>query len=193
MDIATWLREIGLEGYEQAFRERGIDAERLAQLTADDLSALGVASVPHRQKLLAGFAARLGGPGTADLTSDTPAEPLAATPRLLSCGAGHRQLTVMLCGLVGSTQLSEQRDPEHLHEVIRAFHACVAAAVERFEGHVAKVTGDAVLAYFGYPKAHEDDAERAVRAGLAVTEAVQRPRPGHELPCMCGWGSPRAW
>ncbi len=88
----------------------------------------------------------------------------------------------MLCGLVGSAQLAEQGDAELLHGALRASHACVAAAVERFEGHVAKVTGDGVLAYFGYPKAHEDDAERAVRAALAVTEATHERQPGYQRP-----------
>jgi class 3 adenylate cyclase/predicted ATPase len=117
-----------------------------------------------------------------DLSCGSPAERSAAAPRHVRREPEHRQLTVMLCGLVGSAQLAEQGDAELLHEAMRASHACVAAAVERFEGHVAKVTGDGVLAYFGYPKAHEDDAERAVRAALAVTEAIDKRRPGHQRP-----------
>jgi class 3 adenylate cyclase/predicted ATPase len=123
-----------------------------------------------------------------DRSCGDPAEPLAAGPRFVSRDAEYRHLTVMLCGLVGAAQLAEQGDVELLHEAIRASHACVATAVERFEGRVAKATGDGVLAYFGSPKAHEDDAERAIRAALAVTEAVHRLRLGHRLPLQVRTG-----
>jgi class 3 adenylate cyclase/predicted ATPase len=118
---------------------------------------------------------------TADLASDGPVE--QSTPAMAGAvhhGAERRQLTVMFCELADSARLPECLDPEDLHEVIRAYRGCATAAVERFDGHMATVMGDSVLAYFGYPQAHEDDAERAVRAGLAVTEAMHRLRPGHE-------------
>jgi class 3 adenylate cyclase/predicted ATPase len=182
VDIAAWLREVGLERYEQAFREHGVDAERLAELTADDLIALGVTSIGHRRKLLAAIAARQRAPVTADPVSEPPDEAsAAATAKLVRGEAERRQLTVMSCSLVGSAQLAGQLDPEQLHDVICAYHGCVAAAVGRFEGHVTKVMGDSMFICFGYPKAHEDDAERAIRAGLAVTEAVHQLRPGHAL------------
>ena len=92
----------------------------------------------------------------------------------LPTDAERRQLTVMFCDLVGSTPLSTRFDPEDLREMIGAYHRCVADTVGRFDGFVAKYMGDGVLIYFGYPEAHEDDAERAVRAGLAVIEAVGR-------------------
>ena len=95
---------------------------------------------------------------------------------------------MLFCDLVGSTELSAQLDPEELREVIGAYHHCTAAVVERFEGHIAKYLGDGVLAYFGYPRAHEDDAERAVRAGLAMVEAVAglAPLPDVQLEARIG-------
>ncbi len=173
MDVAAWLRGLGLERYDQAFRDNEIDAEVLRELTADDLKDLGVNLVGHRRKLLAAIAA---------LRPDLPSSgsPIASTELVQpgqNAGVGtgeaeRRQLTVMFCDLVGSTALSARLDPEELREVIGAYHRCVAEAVRRFDGFVAKYMGDGVLSYFGYPRAHEDDAERAVRAGLAVVEAV---------------------
>jgi len=167
MDIADWLRGLGLEQYEAAFRENAIDAGVLRELTADDLRELGITPIGHRRKLLAAIAAlRSGGP-----LPDSP--PLAADARV-GGEAERRQLTVMFCDLVGSTPLSTRYDPEDLRELIGAYHRCVADTVARFAGFVAKYMGDGVLVYFGYPEAHEDDAERAVRAGLAVIGAVDR-------------------
>jgi class 3 adenylate cyclase len=165
MDIAAWLRELGLERYEEAFRANDIDAKVLPELTAEDLKDIGVTSVGHRRTLLAAIAA-LGKP--------TPPEPgptatEASTPR---AEAERRQLTVMFCDLVGSTALSSQLDPEDFGQVIRAYHGACAGVVERWGGHVAKYMGDGVLAYFGWPMAHEDEAERAVRAGLAFIDAL---------------------
>ena len=100
--------------------------------------------------------------------------PVAGAPPYRAEGAERRQLTVMFCDLVGSTALSVRFDPEDLREIIGAYHRCVAETVGRFAGFVAKYMGDGVLAYFGYPEAHEDDAEQAVRAGLAVIDAVGR-------------------
>jgi predicted ATPase/class 3 adenylate cyclase len=168
VDIEAWLRELGLERYEEAFRENEIDGEILPKLTADDLKDIGVTSVGHRRKLLEAIAA-LAEPALASQAEPgAPAEPV---PRTRSA-AERRQLTVMFCDLVGSTELSARLDPEDLREIIGAYQTACAAVVARFEGHIAKFLGDGVLAYFGWPRAHEDDAERAVRAGLALVEAV---------------------
>ncbi len=162
MEIAGWLREQGLEQYEPAFRENDIDGDVLRSLTAEDLKELGIASLGHRRRLLDAIKA---------LPADTV--PTFAAPRI-ETGAERRQLTVMFCDLAGSTALSSRLDPEDLREVLGAYHATVAEVVAGFDGYVAKYMGDGVLVYFGYPRAHEDDAERAVRAGLALVERIGR-------------------
>src|SRR5215469_2756595 len=167
MDIAEWLRGLGLEQYADAFRENAIDAEVLHDLTAEDLRELGVGPIGHRRRLLTAIAAFRG--DARDAVGET--EPTAA--REVSGEAERRQLTVMFCDLVGSTPLSARYDPEDLREVIGAYHRCVGDTVARFAGFVAKYFGDGVLIYFGYPEAHEDDAERGIRAGLAVIGAVR--------------------
>jgi len=167
MDIAAWLRGLGLEQYAPAFRDNDVDSEVLPQLTVDDLISIGVTSVGHRRKLLAAIAS-LGAAASAASATVAPRDTLAPA------GAERRQLTVMFCDLVGSTPLSTRFDPEDLREIVGAYHRCVADTVARFGGFVAKYMGDGVLIYFGYPEAHEDDAERAVRAGLAVIDAVGR-------------------
>jgi class 3 adenylate cyclase len=163
IDVAQWLRDLGLEQYAAAFSGNDIDGEILAELTAEDLAALGVASVGHRRRLLSAIA------GLREKAT-VPPGPAPSSPS----EAERRQLTVMFCDLVGSTPLAARFDPEDLHEVIDAYHRCVAETVRRFAGFVAKYMGDGVLIYFGYPEAHEDDSERAVRAGLAVVDAVAR-------------------
>src|SRR5246500_696817 len=167
MECAAWLRRLGLEQYAPAFTANDIDAEILPDLTGEDLTGLGVTSIGHRRKLLAAVAALREAPSAG---SPLPA-PLAVEGGV-SAEAERRQLTVMFCDLVGSTPLSARFDLEDLRDIIGAYHRCVADAVARFAGFVAKYMGDGVLVYFGYPEAHEDDAERAVRAGLAVIEAV---------------------
>ncbi len=162
MDIAGWLHGLGLQEYEQAFCDNAIDAAVLPELTADDLKDLGVHLVGHRRKLLAAIAA---------LRSDIV--PVLDTPVVAST-VERRQLTVMFCDLVGSTALAGRLDPEDLREVIGAYHRAVAEIVAGFDGFVSRYMGDGVLVYFGYPQAHEDDAERAVRAGLAAIDAVGR-------------------
>jgi class 3 adenylate cyclase len=132
-------------------------------LTAEDLIGLGVTSIGHRRKLLAAITA---------IREPPPAGSPLPVPLAVGGEAERRQLTVMFCDLVGSTPLSARFDPEDLRDIIGAYHRCVADAVSRFAGFVAKYMGDGVLIYFGYPEAHEDDAERAVRAGLAVIDAV---------------------
>ena len=172
MDIANWLRSLGLEQYEDAFRENRIAADILPSLTAEDLRDLGVGLVGDRRRLLAAIAAlREGARPAADPGPPVAPDPSSAAPAV-SGDAERRQLTVMFCDLVGSTALSAQLDPEDLRAVIGAYHRVVAGIVERAGGFVAKYMGDGVLAYFGYPRADEHDAERAVRAGLALVEAV---------------------
>jgi len=169
MDIGGWLRGLGLERYEQAFRENEIDLRVLPELTADDLKELGVAAIGHRRLLLRAIADLAAGAGRA-AAEDLP----AASPANATAEAERRQLTLMFCDLVGSTPLSTRFDPEDLREIVGAYHRCVTDTVARFGGFVAKYMGDGVLIYFGYPEAHEDDAERAARAGLAVIDAVGR-------------------
>ena len=171
MDIVIWLRSLGLGKYEAAFRDNDIDETVLPNLTSEDLKELGVASLGHRQKLLDAIAAL-----RADATGKVPSADAATTSGAPSVSAEdraeRRQVTVMFSDLVGSTALSARMDPEDLREVINGYQKCVAETVGRFGGFVAKFMGDGVLVYFGYPQAHEDDAERAVRAGLELIAAV---------------------
>src|ERR1700746_1394061 len=165
MDVGAGLRDLGLERYVSAFRDNDIDAEVLQKLTAEDLISIGVTSVGHRRKLLDAIA----GLGLA-VPPVVVAAPAAGAPTQVD--AERRHLTVMFCAVVGSTALSTRYDPEDLRELIGGYHRAVAETVGRFDGFVAKYMGDGVLIYFGYPQAHEDDAERAVSAALAVIEAV---------------------
>jgi class 3 adenylate cyclase len=167
MDVVAWLRGLGLEQYEPAFRENAIDARVLPSLTAEDLKDLGITLVGHRRRLLDAIAA-LG--AVVPATTETAASPDAPVP----ADAERRHLTVMFCDLVGSTEPAARLDPEDLREVIAAYHRTVTQVVAGFDGFVAKYMGDGVLVYFGYPRAHEDDAERAVRAGLGVIDVVGR-------------------
>jgi class 3 adenylate cyclase/tetratricopeptide (TPR) repeat protein len=185
MDVGGWLRGLGLDQYEANFRENKIDADVLAQLTADDLKDIGVATVGDRRRLLAAVAALAGA------TPSAPIDPSEASPQTRTRAAREasperRQLTVMFCDLVGSTALSARLDPEELRDVIGAYHRCVTEAVRRFDGFVAKYMGDGVLIYFGYPAAHEDDAERAVRAGLSINETIARLVPKEPLQVRVG-------
>jgi class 3 adenylate cyclase/predicted ATPase len=164
MDMAVWLRGLGLERYQLAFRDNEIDWETLPKLTAEDLKDLGVVLGTHRRKLLAAIAGLQGN-----------AAPSIAAPSIEEGSAAERRhLTVMFCDLVGSTELASRLDPEDLREVIAAYQRAVADVVAGLDGFVAKYMGDGVLAYFGYPRAHEHDAEHAVRAGLGVIDAVRR-------------------
>jgi len=162
VDIGSWLRGLGLERYEPAFRDNAIDAEVLPELNETDLEKLGVL-LGHRKRLLRAI----------DELRITPLPAPAAAPSPAD-RAERRQLTVMFCDLVGSTALSSRLDPEDLREVVAAYHRAVGELVVGFDGFVANYMGDGVLVYFGYPHAHEDDAERAVRAGLGLIDAVSR-------------------
>jgi class 3 adenylate cyclase len=161
--IADWLEKLGMSEYAQRFTENGIDVSVLRHLTDQDLKDIGVL-LGHRRKMLAAIA---------EFAAADPAlpPPVFAEPKALDT-AERRQVTVMFSDLVGSTALSARMDPEDLREVISAYQKCVAETVQRFGGFVAKYMGDGVLVYFGYPQAHEDDAERAVRGGLELVKAV---------------------
>jgi class 3 adenylate cyclase len=164
--IAKWLEKLGLGQYAQCFAENGIDLSDLRHLTDQDLKDIGVL-LGHRRRMLAAIAELAGAvPATLQPTAETEPKPSDAAER--------RQLTVMFCDLVGSTTLSTRLDPEDLRSVIGTYHKCVAETVAQFDGFVAKYMGDGVLIYFGYPQAHEHDAERAVRAGLTLIEAVPK-------------------
>jgi class 3 adenylate cyclase len=170
MDLGDWLRRLGLEQYEAAFRENEIDETVLPSLTTEDLKDLGVGIVGHRRKLLDAIAAL-----RAQVVMPTPQADV--TPRALRASkdiAERRQLTVMFADLVGSTALSAQLDPEELRDVIGAYHRRCAEIISESGGFVAKYLGDGVLAYFGYPQAHEENAEQAVGAGLALIEAIPK-------------------
>jgi class 3 adenylate cyclase/predicted ATPase len=169
MDLGGWLRSLGLERYETTFRQNDIDETVLPGLTHETLKELGVASVGHRVKLLDAIVVL-----RADASDKGPSAEARPTEKTGSAEdrAERRQVTVMFSDLVGSTALSARMDPEDLREVISAYQKCVTETVGRFGGFVAKYMGDGVLIYFGYPQAHEDDAERAVRAALELVIAV---------------------
>src|ERR1041384_1577702 len=161
MDVATWLKGLGLERYAPAFHENEIDWDTLPRLSAEDLKDLGVVLGGHRRRLLDAITA-LGGrvPAAAEKPS-----PLIVPSRV---DAERRQLTVLFCDLVGSTALASRLDPADLREVLGAYRAAVAEASGMFGGCCAKYLGDGVLAYFGYRQAPQHEAEQAVRAGRAL-------------------------
>jgi class 3 adenylate cyclase len=170
MDVAGFLHGLGLGQYEQAFRDNAIDSEILPDLTDADLAALGVL-LGHRKKVLKAIATlQPRAPDEPAAPTGIAGQPPSAPARVIE--AERRQLTVLFCDLVSSTKLAARLDPEDMARVIRAYQDSVTEVVERWGGHVAKYMGDGVLAYFGWPQAHEDEAERAVRAGLGLTEAV---------------------
>ena len=160
MDIAAWLNGLGLGRYERTFSEHDIGDDVLVDLGGADLEKLGV-SLGDRKRLLKALAAL------------RPAAPRDAPEPALLRQAERRQLTVMFVDLVGSTALSRSLDPEDLRDVLGAYQALAARAIERYGGYVAKLLGDGILVYFGWPTAHEDDAERAILAGLALVEVIR--------------------
>jgi class 3 adenylate cyclase/predicted ATPase len=166
MDLHGWLLSLGLPQYEAAFRENDIDETLLPSLTAQDLKDIGVVVVGHRRKLLNAIAGLSGNAATAAFDRD------GALDASLPDTAERRQVTVIFADLVGSTALSTRLDPEDLREIISAYRKCVAETVRHLGGFVSQYLGDGVLIFFGYPQAHEDDAERAVRAALQLVAAV---------------------
>ena len=186
MDVAAWLRGLGLERYEPAFRDNEIDEGVLPSLTAEDLKDLGVTSVGHRRKLLDAIAAL--GAARAGRRRDGGA---------LGCTRSRRCRTPAADGDVlrpgRLDRALDASDPEDLREVIGAYHRAVAEIVAGFDGFVAKYMGDGVLIYFGYPQAHEDDAERAVRAGLGCDRRGRSPRCQIRRSSKRGSASPPGW
>jgi class 3 adenylate cyclase len=178
--IADWLNKLGMSEYAQRFAENGIGFAALRHLTDQDLKDIGVL-LGHRRIMLAAIQEL----GEASTAAAAPSAPTPTEPTRQDT-AERRQLTVMFTDLVGSTALSTKLDPEDLRSVIGAYHKCVAETIARFDGFVAKYMGDGVLIYFGYPHAHEDDAERAVRAGLALIEAVGKLRVQEPLQIRIG-------
>jgi class 3 adenylate cyclase len=174
-EISDWLEKLGMSEYADRFAENRIDLSVLPDLTDQDLEKLGVVLGDRRKMLRA----------IGELSVPPPAPPQAvplAPPAPQDTTAERRRLTVMFCDLVGSTALSARLDPEDLRAIIGAYHRCCAELVERNGGFVAKYMGDGVLAYFGYPRAHEHDAERAIRAGLALVEAVPKLKTAAAIP-----------
>src|SRR5262249_30396470 len=162
--VAEWLASIGLSDYTQAFANNAIDLSVVRDLTEQDLKDLGIL-LGHRRKILRAIA---------ELEGGAPATTETATGPVVRGEPERRHLTVMICDLVGSTALSTRLDPEDMRAVIDSYHAACARILQSYDGFVGDFRGDGVLAYFGYPRAHEDDAERAVRAGLDIIAAVAR-------------------
>ena len=169
MDVGGWLRNLGLGKHEAAFHDNAIDEQVLRHLTAEDLKEIGVATVGDRRKLLAAIA---------ELATPSPsAEPrspprAAQRPKTSEVAAERRPITVMFCDLVGSTALASRLDAEDWRTLVNAYLDEASGAVNRLGGHVLKRLGDGLMALFGYPHAQENDAERAVRAALAVQRAL---------------------
>jgi class 3 adenylate cyclase len=173
LGLAAWLQGIGLGQYEVMFCENDVDADVLPSLTAEDLRDIGVSSIGHRRKLLqaiAALGAAAGPPAPKGADAGQPPAETAITSR--PTGAERRQLTILFCDLAGSTALAARLDPEDLRDAMAAYRGVVTKAVRRHGGHVAQFLCDGVLACFGWPRADEHGAERAVRAGLAACEAV---------------------
>src|SRR5262249_27841753 len=163
-DVADWLASIGLRGYAQRFIDNAVEFSVLRDLTEQDLKDLGVL-LGHRRKILRAIAQLDGG---------TPAPNALASEPMTRADAERRHLTVMICDLVGSTALSARLDPEDMNAVIDAYHAACARIMLSYDGFIGDFRGDGILAYFGYPRAHEDDAERTVRAAFDIIAAISR-------------------
>ncbi len=182
MDVVDWLRALDLGQYEEAFRENLVSMDLLPSLTADDLKELGVNTVGDRRRLLNAISA---------LRASTEQHFAAPTASILDDDRQHtaerRLLSVMFCDISGSTALSTRLDPEDLSAVVRAYQSTVRTTIARFGGFIARYVGDGVLIYFGWPEAHETDAESAVRAALGVTAAIsQSPVHGEKLSIRIG-------
>ncbi|WP_045006191.1 adenylate/guanylate cyclase domain-containing protein [Bradyrhizobium sp. LTSP857] len=172
--VAAWLEKVGLPQYLKSFSDHGIDFDILSEITDRDLASMGVV-LGHRRKLLRSIA-----------ELDVP-KPRLAAPKV-DTGAERRQLTIMFCDLVGSTALSHRFDPEEMREILQAYREAATAVIVHYDGIVSRLVGDGILSYFGYPSAHEDDAERAVHAGLETIAAVQavKMQPGERLEVRIG-------
>jgi class 3 adenylate cyclase/tetratricopeptide (TPR) repeat protein len=166
--FAEWLHAVGLERYAPVFVENGVDFDVVGDLSDDDLRGLGL-TLGDRKRLLQALGAL--SPSSARPSAPPPVAHVPA-PGSTGPSAERRQLTVLFCDLVGSTELSRKLDPEDYRELVQNYQSACTEVVSRFDGHIAQYLGDGLLVYFGFPLAHEDDAQRAVRAGLGVVEAV---------------------
>ena len=166
-DVRTWLAGIGLGQYADAFEANDVEMDLLNGVDDQVLKDIGVTSAGHRLRLRNAIAKLAPTPDVKENTNSA-----VAAPEVAAASGERRPLSVMFCDLIGSTALSARLDPEDLREVIRAYQACVAKTIQQFDGFIARYVGDGVLIYFGWPEARETDAERAVRAGLAVAAAV---------------------
>ena len=169
MDVAGWLRGLGLDQYEANFRDNKIDADVLPQLTADDLKEIGVSALGDRRRLLAAITALSGPTPSANAFASSPKP---GPGKGLQTPAERRPITVMFCDLVGSTSLVSKLDAEDWRNLVWAYLDEASAAVTGLGGHVLKKLGDGLMALFGYPHAQENDAERAVRAALAIQRGL---------------------
>src|SRR4051812_46338782 len=187
MDVGQWLKSLGLERYEAAFRENAVDAELLPTLTGDDLKDLGVTLVGHRRRLLDAIA-KFQNDSAPSQAARAPGDHPASIPAddAVSPSGERRQLTVMFCDLVGSTALGEKLDPEELRSLLHAYRTLCGDVITRYDGFIARYVGDGILTYFGWPTAHEDDAERAVRVALEIVETVRRASSTEDLSVRIG-------
>ncbi len=189
MDVADWLRALGLERYEARFRENDVDADLLPTLTADDLKEIGVLSFGHRRRLLEAIAAlRLEATSAGDPVSISTPPSASPTDTLAETRGERRQLTVMFCDLVGSTALSEKLDPEELRSLLHAYRTLCGDVIARYGGFVARYVGDGILTYFGWPAAHEVAAGHPRFTNATKQPAILRIGPPFLLAsCMIAW------
>jgi class 3 adenylate cyclase/tetratricopeptide (TPR) repeat protein len=169
--VRQWLDQLGLPQYAEVFERNAVDLDLLRELTDEDLEKVGVLPLGHRKKLLKAIAELNTNEASAARVRALQNELLS--PASLSAAAERRQLTVMFCDLVGSTALSHTLDPEQLRDLMRAYQQASGQVIEKYGGHVAQYLGDGLMVYFGWPQAHEDDGERAVRASLDIVGAVK--------------------
>jgi class 3 adenylate cyclase len=174
VDVGAWLRSLGLEQYEAAFRENDVSEEDLRHLTAEDLQCLGVVAVGHRRRLLVAIAGLRDDAASVQPATASDDHPASMPAHDAASHGERRQLTVMFCDVVGSTALGEKLDPEELRDLLHAYRTLCGEVIARYDGFVARYVGDGILTYFGWPAAHEDDAERAVRAALEIVQTVRR-------------------
>ncbi len=170
-DVSKWLESLGLGQYAGEFEENAIDWEVLPELNYELLRELGVTAVGHRVRILKAVDAL--GSELASAAEPLPTTPVPTQQSAPTVEPERRQLTVMFCDLVGSTTLAERLDPEELHALLAQYQDTCAEVIQRYEGHIARYVGDGLLVYFGYPQAHEDDPQRAVRTGLGIVEAIK--------------------
>jgi class 3 adenylate cyclase len=202
VELAPFLANLGLSQYAETFADNDIDGEALLELEEAHLKEIGL-SLGHRVRLMKAIVElRMANGRPALVLGDVPASKIAMPPAEVrgaasqsSADGERRQLTVMFADLVGSTELAARADPEDVRDVMRAYQDACAGSIARYDGYLAKYLGDGVLAYFGYPHAHEDAAERAVRAGRDIVQAIDRlvPVSGHRLSVRVGIATEWSW